>query len=118
MSKLVVPELTFGFLTACLPVLPRFLKHVFHIRGFWTSSPATGTGQSCAAISATNGKGSRITKVIDTDIEFTQLTSMESRSNSLHTCDTWGHNTGIPMHEQHVAHGKWHGNATLVGKAY
>jgi len=97
MGKWAEPELTFGFLAACLPVLPAFIKHILRtplgikMRGFWTSSPVTDnscTGQydfsggrqirTIGSHGRANENNSRITKVVEMDIEFEELTR-ESR---------------------------------------
>ena len=98
MGKWAEPELTFGFLAACLPVLPAFIKHLLRtplgvkMRGLWTSSPVTegpsagrrSTGQydlsggrqvrTVGSHGRANDKNSRITKVVEMDIEFEELT--------------------------------------------
>ncbi|KAJ4984261.1 integral membrane protein [Stagonosporopsis vannaccii] len=94
MGKWAEPELTFGFLAACLPVLPAFLKHVLRtsfglkIRSLWTQSPPTegistggqygGSGgrqvRTIGSYGRSGEKGSRITKVVEMDIEFEELT--------------------------------------------
>lgn len=100
MGKWAEPEITFGFLAACLPVLPAFIKHIVHtplgIRmcGLWTLSSATGgkstgpydlgEGRQVKTIGSNgrrNEKQSRITKVVEMDIEFEELTR-ESRDGS------------------------------------
>lgn len=93
MGKWAEPELTFGFLAACLPVLPAFVKHLsrtelgLKVRGLWTSSPVS-DGRSTGKYDGSGGrqiktigsygrsaeKGSRITKVVEMDIEFEELT--------------------------------------------
>lgn len=98
MGKWAEPELTFGFLAACLPILPAFIKHLLRtsvglkVRGLWTSSPLTdgrstggrydGSGGRQVRTIGTYGrsaeKGSRITKIVEMDIEFEELTR-ESR---------------------------------------
>lgn len=99
MGKWAEPELTFGFLAACLPVLPAFIKHILRtslgvkMRGLWTSSPVTSTGRrssvqydfsggrqvrTVGSHGRVNEKTSRITKVVEMDIEFEELTR-ESR---------------------------------------
>ena len=98
MGKWAEPELTFGFLAACLPVLPAFIKHLFRtelglkVRGLWTSSPvsdgkstanyASGGRQVKTIGSYGRGEKDRITKVVEMDIEFEELTreSREGRS--------------------------------------
>jgi hypothetical protein len=100
MGKWAEPELTFGFLAACLPVLPAFIKQLFRtplgncVRGLWTSSPATdgpstqydfSGGRQVRTIGShgrANEKNSRITKVVEMDIEFEELTR-ESRDGSV-----------------------------------
>lgn len=94
MGKWAEPELTFGFLAACLPVLPAFIKRVLRtsfglrLRGLWTQSPPTegsstrgqygGSGgrqvRTIGSYGRSGEKGSRITKVIEMDIEFEELT--------------------------------------------
>ncbi len=104
LGKVTEPELTMGFLAACLPVLPTFLRTFFRtsagrkVRGLWTSSPLTETRQTGAGPHATVGSNakfggngthaSRITRKSQVDIEFAQLTVEEmgtedSRSNSM-----------------------------------
>ncbi|KAH6637888.1 hypothetical protein C7974DRAFT_451058 [Boeremia exigua] len=93
MGKWAEPELTFGFLAACLPVLPAFVKHVMRtsfglrVRRLWTQSPPS-DGKSSGRYAGSSGrqvqtigsygksveKGSRITKVVEMDIEFEELT--------------------------------------------
>ncbi len=94
MGKWAEPELTFGFLAACLPVLPAFIKHILRtslglkVRALWTQSPPTDgkstgnqyDGSSGRAVRTIGSygrsveKGSRITKVVEMDIEFEELT--------------------------------------------
>lgn len=94
MGKWAEPELTFGFMAACLPVMPAFLKRILRtsfgqkIRSLWTQSPLTDAKSSGAQYGGSGGrqvrtigsygksgeKGSRITKVIEMDIEFEELT--------------------------------------------
>lgn len=100
MGKWAEPELTFGFIAACLPVLPAFIKHIFRtplgirVRGLWTSSPVTedrsagqydlSGGRQIRTIGShgrANEKSHRITKVVEMDIEFEELTR-ESRDGS------------------------------------
>lgn len=100
MGKWAEPELTFGFLAACLPVLPAFIKQLLHtplgvrMCGLWSSSLATGgkstgpydfSGGRQVRTIGSNGRGneksSRITKVVEMDIEFEELTR-ESRDGS------------------------------------
>ncbi|KAF1932126.1 uncharacterized protein M421DRAFT_285051 [Didymella exigua CBS 183.55] len=100
MGKWAEPELTFGFLAACLPVLPAFIKHLVRtqlglkVRGLWTSRPLSdgrstekfdgSAGRQVRTIGSYgrgNEKGSRITKVIELDIEFEELTR-ESRDGA------------------------------------
>ncbi|KAF9699863.1 hypothetical protein EKO04_002284 [Ascochyta lentis] len=99
MGKWIEPELTFGFLAACLPVLPAFIKHLLRtqmglkIRGLWTQSPiskartgeegyaASGGGRQVRTIGSYGRsveKSGRITRVVEMDIEFEELTR-ESR---------------------------------------
>lgn len=92
MGKWAEPELTFGFLAACLPVLPAFIKHLLRtslgqqLRSLWTQSPASQDSSAGAASgphvqtigSARSAEKSRITKVVEMDIEFEELTR-ESR---------------------------------------
>lgn len=94
MGKWAEPELTFGFLAACLPVMPAFVKHILRtsfgrrVRSLWTQSPLT-DGKSTGAQTVGSGgrqvrtigsygrsgeKGSRITKVVEMDVEFEELT--------------------------------------------
>ncbi|KAJ4382806.1 hypothetical protein N0V86_002030 [Didymella sp. IMI 355093] len=100
MGKWAEPELTFGFLAACLPVLPAFIKHLLRtsvgrkIRGLWTSSPLSdrrstekyngSEGRQVKTIGS-SGRGNenegRITKVMEMDIEFEELTR-ESRDGA------------------------------------
>ena len=101
MGKWAEPELTFGFLAACLPVLPAFIKHILctplglKIRGLWTQSPLTDGRSTGGKYDASGGrqvrtigscgrsaeKGSRITKIVEMDIEFEELTR-ESRDET------------------------------------
>lgn len=100
MGKWAEPELTFGFLAACLPVLPAFIKRLLRmplsirIRSLWTSSlvtdgPSTGQYDSSGGRQARtigshgrgNEKNSRTEKIADMDIEFEELTR-ESRGGS------------------------------------
>jgi hypothetical protein len=96
MGKWAEPELTFGFMAACLPVSPAFVKHLrrsslgLKIRGLWTSSPLTdgktsggpydGPDESSQQVRTigSHGKrkkrGSKILKVVEMDIEFEKLT--------------------------------------------
>ena len=93
MGKWAEPELTFGFLAACLPVLPAFIKHLLRtslglkIRGLWTQSPLTGisTGgrdygsgarqvRTIGSYGRSGERCSRITKIVELDIEFEELT--------------------------------------------
>jgi hypothetical protein len=101
MGKWAEPELTFGFVAACLPVLPAFIKHLLRtslglkIRGLWTQSPLTdgrptggkdyGSGgrqvRTIGSYSRSKEKSSRITKIVEMDIEFEELTR-ESRDGA------------------------------------
>lgn len=102
MGKWAEPELTFGFLAACLPVLPAFVKHILRtsiglkVRSLWTSSPLTdgtskkgpycgSSGRQVRTIGSygknAKEKGAKITKVVEMDIEFEELTK-ESRDQS------------------------------------
>lgn len=95
MGKWAEPELTFGFLAACLPVIPAFLKHLLRTplglraRRMWTQSPPSDGSSGAARHVHTIGsygpsaeKGSRITKVVETDIEFQELTRESPRERS------------------------------------
>lgn len=94
MGKWAEPEITFGFLAACLPVMPAFIKRILRtslglkVRRLWTQSPLTerkssggqygGSGgrqvQTIGSYGRSGEKGSRITEVIEMDIEFEELT--------------------------------------------
>jgi hypothetical protein len=93
MGKWAEPELTFGFLAACLPVLPAFIKHLLRtsvgrkVRGLWTSSPLTDRsstgkynssegrqGKTIGSSGRGNEKEGRTTKAVEMDIEFEELT--------------------------------------------
>lgn len=116
MGKWAEPELTFGFLAACLPVLPAFVKHVLRtkvgtrLRGLWTQSPLSDAPSSAArrvrtvgsGTSGDAGKRKTITKVVRMDIEFELLTAEEgfgtgegasrasSRSRERERDEEWG----------------------------
>ncbi|KAF3046373.1 hypothetical protein E8E12_005915 [Didymella heteroderae] len=100
MGKWAEPELTFGFVAACLPVLPAFIKHLLRtplgleVRGLWTSRPLTdgrstgkhdfSAGRQVRTIGShgrSNEKNSRIIKVVEMNIEFEELTR-ESRDGA------------------------------------
>jgi len=100
MGKWAEPELTFGFMAACLPVMPAFIKRVLRtsfglkVRGLWTQSPLIegkssrgqygGSGgrqvQTIGSYGRSGEKGHRITKVIEMDVEFEELTWETRRS--------------------------------------
>ena len=120
MGKWAEPELTFGFLAACLPVLPAFIKHLLRtsvglkIRGFWTQSPLTDGRSTEGRYDRSGGrqvktigsygrsgeKSSRITKVVEMNIEFEELTresrdgtrpvAEQSRGSSRERDEEWG----------------------------
>lgn len=115
MGKWAEPELTFGFLAACLPILPAFVKHLLRtpiglrLRSLWTQSPVTERSSSGAAgahhvqtigsYGRSAEKESRITKVVEMDIEFEELTRVSrdgagpalggSRGSSAEREDEW-----------------------------
>jgi hypothetical protein len=107
MGKWAEPELTFGFMAACLPVLPAFIKHIFRtslgrkIRALWTQSPLTerdagSEGRQVQTIGSYGPAGGRsaekregITKCVEMDIEFAELTR-ESRDGTSHHGDEAG----------------------------
>ena len=96
MGKWAEPELVFGFLAACLPVSPAFVKHIrrsalgMKIRGLWTASPPTDGKASGGPYDGLDGssrqvrtigsdgrgkeRGANIVKVVEMDIEFEELT--------------------------------------------
>ncbi|KAF2025233.1 hypothetical protein EK21DRAFT_117021 [Setomelanomma holmii] len=98
MGKWVEPELMFGFLAACLPVLPAFVKHVRRVvrrvRGQTvTTYPSyssnnggkRGYAEGCGSrgvgvVGSVSGSAKRgdVTKCVDTDIEFERLTRERS----------------------------------------
>lgn len=84
-GKLSEPEVTLGFIAACMPVVPAFVKHVrrsevgVRIRSFWTQSPtawSAGTegkrswvcSEGSSWVGARGRKG-EITKIIEMDVE-------------------------------------------------
>lgn len=83
MGKLVEPELTFGFLAACFPVLPAFIKHIrrstpfLKVRDLWTSSPPSDMEQSSRRDVDPFGSG-RIKKVVQVDLDPAELTRIET----------------------------------------
>ncbi|KAH7076445.1 hypothetical protein BKA63DRAFT_282814 [Paraphoma chrysanthemicola] len=96
MGKWVEPELTFGFLAACLPVAPAFVKHVRRgirrLRGQPLSTDQSYTSRENGKRSYAYGGGSKgkvighgsarkgeITKCVETDIEFSELTRERSQ---------------------------------------
>jgi hypothetical protein len=104
MGKWAEPELTFGFLAACLPVLPAFIKHLLRtrvglsVRGLWTQSPlskatageeeyaASGGARQIKTIGSygrSDGKSGRITKVVELDVEFEDLTRESHEGSAL-----------------------------------
>src|SRR4051812_13681732 len=105
LGKVSEPELTLGFLAACLPVLPTFFRTFFRtatgrkVRGLWTSSPLTETrqtaGPNATVGSAKFGGGSRPTRKSNVDIEFAALTADDSRSNSTRSL--------VPDHDEEKA---------------
>ncbi|KAH7399487.1 hypothetical protein BKA66DRAFT_165614 [Pyrenochaeta sp. MPI-SDFR-AT-0127] len=85
MGKWVEPELALGFIAACCPVMPRFVKHLSKTKlgqkicSLWTSSPRSVTAVSSGRNVDTYGSGSnKIKKQVDTDIEFAELTRTRS----------------------------------------
>ncbi|UPX11656.1 uncharacterized protein EKO05_0002250 [Ascochyta rabiei] len=103
MGKWAEPELTFGFLAACLPVLPAFLKHLLRtpvglkVRSLWTQSPVSKAQTDEEGCDASRGgrqvrtigsygrsaeKSGRITKCVEMDIEFEELTRDSGDGNA------------------------------------
>ena len=96
MGKWAEPELTFGFMAACLPVSPAFVKHIrrsslgLKIRGLWTASPLPDGKASGGPYDGLDGnsrqvrtigsdgrgkeRGAEIVRVVEMDIEFEELT--------------------------------------------
>lgn len=125
MGKWAEPEMVFGFLAASLPVLPAFIKHVrgtalgLKMRGLWTSSPLTDARSRTEPCNGSNGpdivtigscgrggeKGNRIMKVIETDIEFEELTR-QSRDE-----------TGLTVEESRASSSKIDEKALVVGRS-
>jgi hypothetical protein len=87
MGKWIEPELTLGFMAACLPVFPAFIKSLARTAWgqklrFWTS---TSRGKTLPGGNACRGKNSageietvgskEIRKKVEMDIEFAELTT-------------------------------------------
>tara|TARA_R110002003_G_scaffold126_47_gene11828 strand:- start:10268 stop:11215 length:948 start_codon:yes stop_codon:yes gene_type:complete len=100
MGKWIEPELTFGFLAACLPVLPAFVRHIRrgvgrHRAQLASTGPsytskkdgtriyAYGGGSRGMVVGHGSANGSprkgEITKCVETDIEFEELTRGRSQ---------------------------------------
>jgi hypothetical protein len=89
MGKWAEPELTFGFLVVCLPVVPAFFKHIYqkpavqNLFGCFSRHKAIATqsdrteNSNHAATIGSDQSGRK--KMRDTDIEFAELTRPDSR---------------------------------------
>ncbi|OAL55916.1 hypothetical protein IQ07DRAFT_183232 [Pyrenochaeta sp. DS3sAY3a] len=87
MAKCVTPELTLGFLAACVPALPAFLKHIrrstpfLKARRLWTSSPESETRTQRSSTRGTGTFGSagrRIRKEVHVEFESREVGGSES----------------------------------------
>ena len=94
MGKWAEPELTFGFLVVCLPVVPTFFKHICQkpaiqkLFGFFsrhkaisTQSDRTENSNHAATIGSGSTDQSVRRKMRDMDIEFAELTRPDSRED-------------------------------------
>ena len=102
-GKLIEPELTFGFLAACLPVLPVFVKHVSNGScRLWTSQTVPSQTRHSPTMLGSTRLGNiynrprqdgGIRKEVKTEIEFSQVDVSEVRAEEWRR-ETWAEEVG------------------------
>jgi hypothetical protein len=88
MGKFIEPELTFGFLAACLPVLLAFIKHITSgsLRLSKTQTVPSHEGNADGRPKAEAGG---IMKVVKTEIEFSQVDVSDARASEAFVREKW-----------------------------
>jgi hypothetical protein len=116
MGKWSEPELMFGFLVACLPVVPNFVRHIYHLPGMQkicccvaqrksNLTPSDLTMGDKHIVTIGSDESGRSKKMLDRDIEFAELTrpdSMDCRSSKRASSeqDEWHDEMHEERHEE------------------